>query len=248
MSFVLFEPVSQTVGLPFRFEIGGNTMNTCELLVNFFINLVAGIIGILIVLWIERQRRPRLTIKLGQPVQINEEDPLHRPLSIWLHVQIHNKNVPKWLAWVYDGEPALACRAWISFYHLNGQRLFDREMVARWFGSDEPKVEVINTREGQALRLIGAQTSFDIPPGEYTDVDVVFRAKEEDDCYGWNNESYLHNWHHPDWRLEKGRYIARVRAKTGGREYTNTFLIANDVPYIDFKLIEIDEETKKKYK
>jgi len=31
-----------------------------ELTVNFLINLVAGIVGILIVLWLERQRRPSL--------------------------------------------------------------------------------------------------------------------------------------------------------------------------------------------
>ena len=223
-------------------------MNTTELVVNFLINLVAGIVGILIVLWIERQRRPRLTITMGQPSQIKEEDPLHRVPSTWLHVQVHNRNVPRWLAWVYHGEPALTCRAWITFHHLDGQRVFDREMKARWAGSDEPKVEIINTQEGQVARLVGAQDSFDIPPGDHTDVDVVFRAKAEKECYGWSNENYLHNWRHPNWKLEKGRFIARVRIKTGGQEYTNAFLIANDVPYSDFRLVEIDKETKKRLK
>jgi hypothetical protein len=195
---------------------------------------------------IEIQTRPRLTITLGQPGQITEGDPLHRPLSTWLHIQVHNKNVPKWLAWVYHGEPALTCQAWITFYHLDGHRVFDREMKARWSGSDQPKVEIINTKEGQLARLVGVQDSFDIPPGDQTDVDIVFRAKEEEDCFGWNNESYLHNWRHPSWKLEKGRYIARIRIKTGGQEYTNAFLIANDVAYSDFRLVEIDKEAKKK--
>lgn len=220
-------------------------MNAFELVVYFTLNLVSGIVGILIVLWIERQRRPSLTIKLGQPGEIKEDDPLKRAPSKWLHAQIHNRNVPKWLAGVYHGEPALTCRAWITFHHLDGQRVFDRDMVARWSGSDEPKVEIINTDKGQVARLIGVQNSFDIPPGEPTDIDVVFRAKSDDDCYGWNNESYLYNWRHPDWHLEKGRYIAKIRVKTGGREYLNAFLIANDVGYVDFRLVEVDDEIKK---
>jgi hypothetical protein len=221
-------------------------MNTSELAINFILSLVSGIIGILIVLWIERQRRPSLTLKLGQTGEIKDDDPLKRTPSKWLHVQVHNRNVPKWLAWVYHGEPALSCRAWITFHHLDGQRVFDREMVVRWSGSDEPKVEILNTEKGQAARLIGAQNSFDIPPGEHTDIDIVFRAKSDDDCYGWNNESYLHNWRHPDWHLEKERYIAKVRVKTGGHEYVNAFLIANDVRYEDFRLVEIDDEIKGK--
>ncbi len=221
-------------------------MNMSELGINFILNLVSGILGILIVLWIERQRRPSLTLKLGQTGEIKENDPLKRMPSKWLHVQVHNRNVPTWLAWVYHGEPALSCRAWITFHHLDGQRVFDREMVARWSGSDEPKVEIISTEKGQAARLIGAQNSFDIPPGEHTDIDIVFRAKSDDDCFGWNNESYLHNWRHPDWLLEKGRYIAKIRVKTGGQEYVNAFLIANDVRYEDFRLAEVDDEVKRK--
>ena len=221
-------------------------MDKAELVINFFINLLAGIIGILIVLWIERQRRPSITITLGQPGHIKEGDPLKRPPCTWLHVQVHNRNVPKWLAWVYHGEPALACRAWITFHHLDGQRVFDREMNARWSGSNQPKVESINTEEGQLARLVGAEDSFDIPPGDQTTLDVVFRAKDESECYGWNNQSYLHNWRHPEWKLEKDRYVATVRVKTGGQEYTNAFLIVNDVPYSDFRLVEIDKELKKK--
>jgi hypothetical protein len=221
-------------------------VSTSELFINFFINLVAGIVGILIVLWIERQRRPHLTIKLGQPGRLDEGDLLNRSPSTWLHVQVQNKNVPKWLMWVYQGEPALTCKAWITFHHLDGKKIFDRDMIARWSGSNEPKVEVITTKEGKIARLVGAQDTFDIPPGENTDVDVVFRAKAEDKCYGWNNESYLHNWRHPDWKLEKGSYIARIRIKTGGQEYFNSFIVANDGPYSDFRLIEIDNEMKKK--
>src|SRR5574341_169135 len=102
-----------------------------ELTVNFLINLVAGIAGILIVLWLERQRRPSLSMKIGSVHRLGTEDILARTQSTWLRASIHNRNVPNWLAWVYRGEPALSCRAWITFHHLDGHRVFDRARKAR---------------------------------------------------------------------------------------------------------------------
>ena len=216
-----------------------------ELTVNFLINLVAGIVGILIVLWLERQRRPSLTMKIGSIHRLGTEDILGRAQSTWLRATIHNRNVPNWLAWVYRGEPALSCRAWITFHHLDGHRIFDREMNARWTGTDEPKVELFNTDKGTAARLVGVQETFDIPPGESTMLDIVFRASGEDECYGWNNESYLHNWRNPAWCLPRGRYIARIRVKTGGQEYSDAFMVVNDIPYEDFRLDVVNNELKK---
>lgn len=210
-----------------------------DLLLSFLINLVAGVVGILLVLWIERQRRPGLTLKIGTPGEIRADDPLRRPRAKWLHVQVHNRNVPPWLAWVYHGEPALACRAWITFHHLDGQRVFDREMGVRWAGSPEPSVESITTPDKKvARRLVGANDYFDIPPGDHTDLDVVVRINGEQECYGWNNLSYLHDWRQPEWKLGPGRYIAKIRVKTGGREYTASFIVVNDVGYDDFRLSE----------
>jgi hypothetical protein len=221
-------------------------MQLTELFVNFLINLVAGIAGILIVLWIERQRRPSLSMRVGEPGRIVDGDPLKRPPCTWPHIQVHNRNVPFWLAWVYHGEPALSCRAWITFHDLDGHRVFDREMNVRWSETPEPKLRVINIEGVQAAQLEGVQDAVDIPPGEYNNVDVVFRAKGEDACYGWNSESYIHNWHHPSWQLERGRYIAKIRVKTGGREFSDAFLIVNDEPYENFRLEPIDHEIKKR--
>ncbi len=224
-------------------------MQSSDLLINFLINLVAGIVGILVVLWLERQRRPSLSMKVGEPGGIGEGDPLGRPQTKWPHIQIHNRNVPRWLSWVYRGEPALACRAWITFHHFDGHRIFDREMNVRWSETPEPTTEVINTTDkGQVVRLVGMQDTTDIQPGEYVNVDVVVKFKDESDCFGWNNESYLHGWRHPAWKLEKGRYIAKIRVKSGGKEYTDAFLIANDVPFEDFRLEPIDDDLKRRLK
>ncbi len=219
-------------------------MSLPDLSLNFIINLVAGVVGILIVLGIERQRRPVLFMEAGEPGWLSDDDPLGRKACKWLHVQVHNKNMPRWLAWVYNREPAMDCHAWITFYHLDGHRLFAREMNARWTETPEPELVVLQAASGQAMRLMNVQDAVGIPPGEYANVDIAFRAKDEDASFGWNNESYLHHWRHPSWRLDKGRYIVRVRVKTGGREFSDAFLLINDVPYEHFRLEPLDKGQK----
>lgn len=65
---------------------------------DFLINLIAGIVGIVIVLWIERQRRPVLSFKVGVPGTIDEQDVLKRHPTTFLKVQIHNRNLPRWVS------------------------------------------------------------------------------------------------------------------------------------------------------
>ena len=223
-------------------------MNLGDISLNFVINLVAGILGIAFVLWIERQRRPDLYMSIGKPASIPPDDRLGRQEATWPHILIHNKKIPRWIGWVCDREPALNCRAWITFHHLDGHRVFDREMSVRWVETEEPFVQLIEGDKGKAAKLINVQNSVDIPPREATAINVAIRIKGEDECYGWNNESYLHNWRHPKWRLEKGRYFVKVRAKTSGREYVDAFLLVSDVPYEDFRIDEIDAQLKSSLK
>jgi hypothetical protein len=222
-------------------------MTFLDILLNFLIGLITSVIGILIVLWIERNRRPSLVLSVGKPSLLDKDDPLGRPQVTWLHIRVHNQNMPNWLSPVYSRDPALMCRAWITFHHLDdGLRVFDREMNARWSETLEPIIETKDTPKGKLGSFVNVQTTVDIPPGEYTTIDVVNRFRGEDNCYGWNNESYIYNWKHFAWKLDKGRYIIRARIKTGGREFTNSFLLVNDVEYEDFRLESLPIEMKKK--
>lgn len=223
-----------------------------DLVTSFLISLVATVMGILIILWIERQRRPRLTMAVGESGRIVEGDLLERRSTTWPHIQVRNETPPNWLYWVYDGEPALGCRGWITFHHLDGRKVYDREMLIRWSETPEPPLTLLQ-KHGQdpdtAVALLGNGQNFvDIPCGEYTNIDVVCRMKGDSDCYGWCNESYLHNWQHPAWKFEKGSYIAKIRIRTGGREFTDAFLVVNDVQYEDFRLEPASEELKSRLK
>jgi len=251
------------------------------LVANFLISLAATVCGILVVLWMERQRRPSLSMTIGDTHSTSDTDPLGRAEGTWLTLRIENPSMPTWLSWTGMKEPALSCRAWITFRHFPDQHnVFSNEMHGRWSETPEPRVEIIpintesvpadtvsNTLNLQpeeritvpeseddlrvavgksshaglvaALRLTHIEDFVDIPPGEATLLDVVFRAKHESECYGWNNESYLHMWKTPRWKLDKGRYVVSARVKTGGREFIQSFLLVNDVGYSDFRLAEI---------
>lgn len=220
-------------------------MSTCELIINSLISFFASFIGVLLVLWIERQRRPKLSMSIGGPNYLKENDVLGRPECKWLRVFIKNRDVPRFILWFYQGEPALSCQAKITFFHLDKQKVFDREMEGRWAGSQEPKSESIDTINGLAYRLVVFQHTYDIPSGEGADLDIAIRLNGEEECYGWTDESYINNWKHPQWKLDRGRYIAKISIKTGGREFSDAFYIVNDIPYNDFRLAPVEHKIKK---
>jgi len=211
-------------------------MDGWAIVLSFLISLLATLIGLLAILWIESCRRPVLQLKVGAPGGLLASDPLKRPECIWTHVNVRNRPIPRWLGWVYDSEPALSCAAWISFFTVNGDRVFKDDMLGRWSETPEPRIVQIKTEAGTVARILDGRDHVDIPPGEYTTLDIAVRIRGEEDCFGWNNESYVYNWRHPLWKLPKGRYVVAVRVKTGGKEVVERFLLANDGRFEDFRL------------
>lgn len=229
-------------------------MGQCEALLNALsiksvdlgINLLATVVGILIVLWLERKRRPRLEIKLGSTIDAFQNDLAGRTPRRWPHLEVHNLKIAPWLSWVYDGDPALSCKAWISFHSLiDGRRIFAADMPARWSEADQPSIAEMPGPGGSRLAGIqNVQYAIDIPTGECMTISPATRPNNDVSCYGWNNESYLHTFDHPNWKLDKGRYYVRLKVITVGREFVDSFLLVNDGPYADFRLENLDAATK----
>jgi hypothetical protein len=78
----------------------------------------------------------------------------------------------------------------------------------------------------------------DVPPGETQRLDVAARFDAEDECYGWNNESYFSDpiWRNPEWRLNAGRYLVKVTIISAGDKCIGLFRLINDVSRLDFRL------------
>jgi hypothetical protein len=79
-----------------------------------------------------------------------------------------------------------------------------------------------------------ATSRMDIYPGETETLDVAVRFEGDIDCYGWNNEAYLHpDRRNPAWRLPASRYLVKASIVTSGDTWINAFRLANDVVRLD---------------
>lgn len=181
--------------------------------------ILGGIITILITIFVENLRRPRLTFKIGEPVDRNYTNKPAKDVR-FLGIDVINKPLPAYARWM-TRNIALQCHGYISFHHLDGQNIFGRSMPIRW-----------------SYTIEGVPITIDVPPGEARRLDVAAKFDSEDDCYGWSNENYFSDpvWRHPDWKLDRSRYLVGITIYSAGEKCSGLFRLVNDVPQQDFRL------------
>lgn len=199
---------------------------------------LGAVVAILITIFVENLRKPKLQVILALPADIEYHNhPAHN--ARFLGVKVVNKPLPLLARWM-SRNTALQCHADISFHHLDGQNVFGRTMQGRWSGSPEPAP--IRVRIGLQVAVISDPSRLtdriDIPPGEAQRLDVAARFDTENECYGWNNDSYFSDpvWRNPGWRLNAGRYLVRVTIISAGEKCVDQFRLINDVPRNGFRI------------
>jgi hypothetical protein len=226
---------------------------------------LGAVFAALITIWVEYLRSPKLALSREEPTRVHQ-DPPGSPAS-WrrpVRVLLANKTLrgPRWMT----RAPALQCRATITFHHLDGQNIFGRPMEGRWAGSPEPAAidavgEILHPGEAadvphDQIRMkiidllrISLRSRIDVYPGESETLDVAVRLDDDEQCYGWNNETYLCQtpWRNPQWRLECGRYLVRVTVVSSGQKCIGTFRLINDVEPADFRLEDARPEDLLKF-
>jgi hypothetical protein len=198
-------------------------------------------LAILFAIFVEWLRKPQLTLSIGNTDIVRSSGatfPIHDGKS--LRVRVFAEPLWRITRWMMRS-PALQCRGKISFHHLDGQYLYSREMGARWAGTPEPLQTIGVNPNGEPISMIDpykivTPSRVDIGTEEHESLDVVARYDNDLDCYGWSNESYLHDWRNPAWRVPAGRYLVRVDIRCGGQSWNNAFRLINDVPRDDFRL------------
>lgn len=202
--------------------------------------ILGAIVAIIITIWIENLRKPKLSIQISTPTGREYKDrPAKR--AKFLHAEIKNKPLPKWARWM-SRDAATQCHGTITFHHLDGQNIFGRSMYARWGGTPEPTPIQIVFEDKRFLIVDPAKfsinTRMDIYPGESEVIDIAARFDDETECYGWSNENYFSNpiWRNPNWKLPSGRYLVRVVITTSGEKISEVFRLINDVSFEDFRL------------
>jgi hypothetical protein len=198
--------------------------------------LIGGVVSLGVAIFVENMRRPKLTLSIETP-------PLDQPHQRALRVKLFNEPLPSWAKWIVRA-PALQCRAEITFHHRDGHDVFGRIMEGRWASSPEPVPSPILDLDGmQKFNLVDFTritlgSRVDVYPGEGELLDIVNRPHEDDNCYGWNNETYFSTprWQNPKWRLVPERYLVSVVIRSSGQNCFDCFRLVNDVSQADFRL------------
>jgi hypothetical protein len=203
-------------------------------------SIIGAISAALITIIVEKLRKPKLHLKIAEPMENNYED---RPAKLKraVRLQIENKPLPSWARWM-SRSPALQCGGNIVFYHLDGQNVFGRSMIIRWPESPEPiPLEIKLGNEYGVIvdpaRMVLEQRK-DVHPGKSELIDVACRFDQDEDCYGWNNESYFSDplWRNANWKLPKGRYLVKANIAFAGNSLSGLFRLINDVDIHDFRM------------
>ncbi len=200
------------------------------------IELILAFLGAFIALWYEGRRRPRLVMEIHD--RAISYHPKRRTQVCFLHLAV--RNVPRTRYSVFghkvnlpflEPDTAFACEGTIGFLTSDGKRLHDRDLPIRWVGNPEPlKFEIdpqgklVMLRE-PSLEHISLTTN--IPPDRTARLDVAVREDNDPNAYGWNHESYIHNWKHPDFVIPQGRYVIEVRIQSGSQQASGKFYLTN---------------------
>lgn len=217
--------------------------------------ILGAVLSILITIWIEYLRKPKLRF---QKTNISDQDytkyPEKRPANVarFLSVEIENRPL-SWLVRWLSRNAALQCHGEINFYHLDGQNVFGRAMVARWSGTIEPVPMIRIAGDANTIYIsnIGSNLSTtrkDLYPGESSSLDIAARFDDDDACYGWNDDAYFSDpsWRNPKWKLLPGRYLVKVELTSAGDKATNYYRLINDTDVTSFRLEPIQSDDIKK--
>lgn len=204
------------------------------------LTVLGAILAILTTILVENLRRPRLQLTVGTTEVDNY---VNRPANYKraVRLDVENLPLPSWAGWM-SRNSALRCSGFITFHHMDGQNVFGRSMEIRWPESPEP-IPLVFQLDGRQASIIDParmvlEQRKDILPGEKQKIDVACRFDRDDDCYGWNNESYFSNppWRNPSWKLSKSRYLVSVTLFSSGQKCKGLFRLINDVGIEAFRI------------
>ena len=194
---------------------------------DFILNVIAGIVGILIVLFVDRSRRPVLIIEEGEISYMGPGDPKGRKEAAFPYIRVTNKSICPFLGFFFDREPAYACKAWITFLDMEKNKLYEKEMLGRWTKNPQPRINIFKKDDDIYRSMIVIKDTFDIQPNVTVSLNSIVRIKDDKNCYGWSDESYLEGWNNPNWKIQKKNFLLKIRIRTGGREFIKILGIKN---------------------
>jgi hypothetical protein len=189
--------------------------------------IVLAVAALILPFAIERKRRPKLRIELG------EWKPEQRVDWEFAPVRIINEPLSGIWGLLLTRQSAEGCIVNFTIRAAGQEKALLSGLPGRWSGTPEPYRS--DTQLDQAGRLVTIETfdhtlvpdsfRFNVPStgGAEEVALVVFR---DGAAYAFNSWSYAHpKWRKPDWKLEPGTYEVVVRASATGDETSAIFTL-----------------------
>lgn len=203
--------------------------------------VIGGLITILTAIVIEYYRRPKLEFEIANPVV---KDLINCPVkkAKWLLVKVTNNKLPSIFFWM-SRNPAIQCHGYITFYRIDGQKVFSNKMPIKW--SNKPPSIAISVKmdNGQFINVIdpvGNYFAENIYPGESVNIDTVAKHDDDENCFGWtweNENTDPKKWfRNKSWELNKGLYLIKISIQTSGDKFEKCYRIINDLNFDNFRL------------
>ncbi len=188
-------------------------------------------LGMLVVIWFEWMKRPKLRITIAEPW----DGYLGNSLVRTVRITAENVSPPVVVRWFVRRQPAFAAYALIDFFRLDGTTAGAGSMNARWVGSPQPpQLAQNNVIYPDALEILRYR---DVHINRVEPIDIATKFGDEMDCFGFTNTSYRHHdFKDPGWHLPQESYRIRVSIYSGSDEKSKTFILRNDLPRPDFCL------------
>lgn len=191
-----------------------------DLFINALVSFAASFLAVVLALWVEHKRQPDIDIvaddHANADVTYAKGHPRGGERWKYFRVRISNKQFGFPFGWI-PRYTAQNCSALITFSRV-GTDNTGFSMKGRWAGTPEP----VHFPGDQVFVKILFPDPVSIAPGASEILDI-FTQQESDRCaYGWNNESYLHGWRNPAYKLERGTYnvIVTIITQNGVNTFT----------------------------
>ena len=189
---------------------------------DFALGVTAGIVSSAVVaLLLGIIRAPHLVLEVAEHADGNYNHGNFR----FVHVRVRNLQL-RLVGWRLR-RPATFCRAEISFGDI-GANVPRFRIDGRWASLPEPVQQYPGGMVLDQASIFCRPREF-INPGDDVALDVAIKQDGVNNCFGFNNRSYLSaNWSNPLWSLPTGTYWVQVRIEAAEVEAVRVFYLVNN--------------------
>jgi hypothetical protein len=205
------------------------SLSTCEGITAFVGVIIGALLSLGMTCWVESLRKPKLKIRIPpnpwyrvyhydreRKGETEEAVPFRE--ARFLYLELYHKPVGWWASWMMR-QSASSCDGYITFHHCKTkENLTVRPMPIRWPVREKPASDVETPPQ------------IELYPGAKRPMDVVARIEDDEEIYGWNNQSYAcweTNWRNRDYQIPKGVCYVAITVRSYGLQFQNVFRLDN---------------------